>query len=290
MSEIGFVGLGKMGLPILKRISSSYKVKLAYNRNREKAAGLDGIKIANEPFQVASGCEIIFVMLSDDSACEEVIFGDNGLSRTLKPQSLIVNLSTVSLDFSISASRRLSGNMCRYLDAPVLGSTGLAEAGKLTSLVSGAEQSYNAVSKIIESYSGKVFYLGNQGNAVKMKLVSNMVLAVNMAAIGEALLLSEKSGINKETALDIMENSGAESRVLKLKKDTILSETFDPAFLLKDMVKDLRYVSELSNSLSSPAVLGRSAEQFYLAAQSIGLGNLDFSAVVRTFRFLVGRS
>lgn len=290
MSDVGFVGLGKMGLPILKRISSKFNVKLAYNRNSQKAAGLQGIKIASEPFQVASGCEIIFVMLSDDSACESVFYGENGLHRALKPQSIIVNLSTVSADFTSTASRKFSETMCKYIDAPVLGSTDLAEAGKLTSLVSGPEQAFKAVSNIIESYSEKIFFLGNQGNATKMKLISNMVLAVNMAAVGEALLLSDKSGIEKKTALEILENSGAESRVLKLKRDTILSETFEPRFALKDMVKDLNYVSELSGNLSSPVLLGRSAEQFYLAAQSIGLGNLDFSAVIRTYRFLVGRS
>lgn len=290
MSDIGFVGLGRMGLPILKRISSRFKVRMAYNRTRDKAEGLEGIRVANEPFQVGSSCDIVFLMLSDDKACESVIFGDNGLKRAMKPQSILVNLSTVSHSFSLSASRRLAENMCRYIDAPVLGSTDLAEAGELTSLVSGPEKSYKAISEILESYSKKVFYLGSQGNAVKMKLVSNMVLAVNMAAVGEALLLSEKSGVDKETALNILENSGGESRVLKMKKETMVSETFEPVFSLKDMVKDLRYASELTSTLSSPAVLGKSAEQFYLAADSIGLGNLDFSAVIRTFRFLIGRS
>ncbi len=290
MSEIGFVGLGRMGLPILKRIGSRFRVKMAYNRTKGKAAGLEGIRIADEPFQVGSACEIVFVMLSDDSACESVIFGNNGLARALKPQSLIVNLSTVSLGFSASASRRLAENMCNYIDAPVLGSTDMAEEGKLTSLASGPRKSFDAVSNILDSYSGKVFYLGSQGNAVKMKLVSNMLLAVNMAAVGEALLLSEKSGVDKETALDILENSGGQSRVLKMKKETIKTETFEPVFTLKDMVKDLKYASEMASSLSSPAVLGKSAEQFYLAASSIGLGNLDFSAVIRTFRFLIGRS
>lgn len=291
MSEIGFVGLGRMGLPILKQISSKFKVKMAYNRTREKASGLEGIRMANEPFQVASSCDIVFVMLSDDTACEEVIFGEsNGLMRAMKPQSILVNLSTVSMRFSNSATRRLAQNMCKYVDAPVLGSTDLAESGELTSLVSGPQKSFDAISKILDAYSKKVFYLGSQGNAVKMKLVSNMLLAVNMAAVGEALLLSEKSGVDKETALEILENSGGESRVLKMKKDTIVSETFEPVFTLKDMVKDLNYASELTTSLSSPAVLGKSAEQFYLAASSIGLGNLDFSAVIRTFRFLIGRS
>ena len=290
MSEIGFVGLGRMGLPILKRITSSYKVKVAYNRNRGKAAGLEGIRVAEEPFKVGSACEIIFVMLSDDKACESVIFGENGLIRTINPQSILVNLSTVSHEFSISASRRLSQNMCTYLDATVLGSVDLAAKGTLTSLVSGPEKAFKTVSPIIGTYSGNIFFLGSQGNAVKMKLISNMVMAVNMAAVGEALVMAEKSGITRENALEIMEKGERQPGVIASKKETILSEAYEPSFALKDMVKDLGYASDLSRDLASPANLGISAMQFYLAAMSIGLGNLDFSSVVRVFRFMIGRA
>lgn len=290
MSDIGFVGLGKMGLPILKRISSGFKVKMVYNRNKSKASGLQGVRVAEEPFLVGTGCDIVFVMLSDDAACETVIFGENGLHRTLKPQSILVNLSTVSHDFTLSAHRRLAGNMCRYIDAPVLGSIGSAEAGTLTCLASGDEKAYNTVSEIIKTFSEKTFYLGATGNAIRMKLISNMVMAVNMAAIGEALVMSEKSGIQKETAIDIINSSGGESRVLSLKKETLLSETYEPNFTLKDMSKDLGYASDLAQKLMSPSVMASAAGQFYLAALSIGIGNLDFSSVARVFRFMIGRS
>lgn len=290
MSEIGFVGLGKMGFPIMKRINSSYKVKMVYNRNRTKTSGLQGIKVADEPFYVGTACDIIFVMVSDDAACESVIFGDNGIHRTMRPQSILVNLSTVSLKFSQSASTRLGKNMCRYIDAPVLGSIDSAEGGKLSSLVSGDEAAYKIVSKILETYSDNVFYLGASGNAIKMKLISNMVMAVNMAAIGEALLMSDKSGIPREKAIDIISSSGGQSRILSTKKDTLLSEAYEPFFTLKDMAKDLGYAADLSDSLSSPAVMAAAARQFYLAAMSIGIGNLDFSSVARVFRFMIGRS
>ena len=290
MSEIGFVGLGKMGQPILNRIRLRFKVKIVFNRNRGKAVGLEGVKLADEPFHVGAGCDIIFVMLSDDNACESVIFGEQGIVRTIRPQSILVNLSTVSHEFSLSAARRLQESMCSYLDAPVLGSVKLAEEGKLATLVSGPEKAYETVSKLIDSYSSNVFYLGTQGNAIKMKLISNAVMAVNLAAIGEALVMAEKSGIAKEKALDIINSSGGESRVSSLKKETILSETFDPSFTLKDMVKDLGYAEKLSQNLSSPLTLGTTALQFYLAAMSIGFGNLDFSSVVRAFRFMIGRS
>ncbi len=290
MSELGFIGLGKMGLPVLRAIMEKFEVRAVYNRTKSKASGLQGVKIVDEPFSLGSSCNIIFAILSDDIVCESVFFGEKGLSRTIQPQSLVVNLSTVSPDFSQYASRKFQELHCAYLEAPVLGNTGLAGAKKLVSLVSGPENAYKTVSSVIDTYSSKVFYMPQPGSAIKMKLISNMVMAVNLAAAGEAILLAEKSGIKKDIALDILGNSGAESRIVTLKSDTIKAGTYEPEFLLKDMVKDLSYASGLSKSLSTPIPMGSGAMQYYIAAMSIGLGNLDFSSVVRSFRFLVGSS
>lgn len=290
MSDIGFIGLGRMGLPILKAIMGKYEVRAVYNRTRSKAEGLQGVKVADEPFSVATGCNIIFVDLSDDNSCESILFGERGIGRTVRPQSLVVNLSTVSQEFSLSASRRFQELHCTYLEAPVLGSTELAESKKLVSLVSGPEEAYKTVSGVIDAYSSKVFYLPQAGSAIRMKLITNMVMAVNLAAAGEALVMAEKSGIKKDLALDIIGNSGAESRIVSMKAETIKAGTYEPEFLLKDMVKDLTYATNLSRNLSTPMPMGANALQYYISAMSIGLGNLDFSSVVRSFRFLIGSS
>lgn len=290
MSELGFIGLGKIGLPILQGIMEKFEVKAVYNRTKARAEGLNGVKVMNDPFSVASSCNIIFVALSDDAACQEVFFGEKGIGKTIRPQSLVVNLSTVSPEFSQYAWAKFQELRCTYLEAPVLGSTALAREKKLVSLVSGPENAYKTVSGVIDSYSSKVYYMPQQGNATKMKLIANLAMAVNLAAAGEALLMAEKAGIGKETALDILDNSGAESRVLTLKTKTIKEGTYEPEFMLRDMVKDLTYAAGLSRSLASPMPMGANALQYYIAAMSIGLGNLDFSSVVRSFRFLVGSS
>ncbi len=290
MSDVGFIGLGKMGLPILKAIMEKFEVKAVYNRTKYKAEGLKGVKIADDPFSVASSCNIIFTIVSDDRACDNVFFGDKGIERTIRPQSLVVNMSTVSPEFSLYAARKFQDLHCTYLEAPVLGSTELAGQKKLVSLVSGPENAYRTVEKVIDTYSEKVFYMPTPGNAIKMKLIANLVMAVNLAAAGEGLLMAEKAGIGKELALDIIGNSGAESRIVTFKSETIKAGTYEPEFLLKDMVKDLSYASDLSRSISSPIPIGANAIQYYIAAMSIGLGNLDFASVVRSFRFLIGSS
>lgn len=290
MSDIGFVGLGKMGLPIVRRIRSNYQVKMVYDRNASRAETLEGVRIVEEPFHVGSGCNIIFLLLSDDAACESVLFGEKGIMRTARPRSVVVNLSTVSHDFTVSAIRRARESMCAYIEAPVQGDPTMAESGKLMTIASGPEDAFKAISKVIDTYSKRTVYLPSPGAATRMNLIANMLTAVNLAAAGEALLMAEKSGVTREDALQILTQSTSESSVLGKKKDTILSDSFEPEFSLADMVKSLRYSESLSNSLSSPTPLSASASQFYLAAVSIGLGNLDFSSVVRAFRFLVGRS
>ena len=290
MSDLGFIGLGKMGLPILRAIMEKYEVKAVYNRTKSKAAALQGVKVAEEPFSVASSCNIIFAILSDDNACENIFFGEKGIARTIRPQSIVVNLSTVSPEFGLSAERRFLELKCSYIEAPVLGSTALARERKLVSLVSCPEELYKTVSGVIGTYSARVFHLPKAGSAIKMKLITNLIMAVNLAAAGEAILLAEKAGIHKDLALDIIGSSGAESRIVALKSGTIKAGTYEPEFLLKDMVKDLMYASNLSRNLSSPIPMGSNALQYYLAAMSIGLGNLDFSSVVRSFRFLIGSS
>ncbi len=290
MSELGFIGLGKMGLPILRAIKEKYEVRAVYNRTKSKAAEFQGVKAAEEPFSVASACNIIFAILSDDNACENIFFGEKGIARTIRPQSIVVNLSTVSPDFNFSAAKRFQELRCSYLEAPVMGNTALAREKKLVSLVSGPEELYKTVSGVIETYSAKVFYLPQPGSAIKMKLIADLIMAVNLAAAGEAILLAEKAGIQKDLALDIIGSSSAESRIVSLKSETIKAGTFEPEFLLKDLVKDLTYASNLSRNLSSPIPIGASALQYYVAAMSIGLGNLDVSSVVRSFRFLTGSS
>lgn len=290
MSDIGFAGLGRIGLPILNRIRSKFAVKAVYNRNRSKAEGLEGIRVVEEPFHLGTNCNIIFLALSDDAACESVIFGQNGIARTLRPRSLVVNLSTVSHQFAVSAIRRLQENMCSYLEAPVQGGTTMAAEGELTSFVSGPEEAYKTVSAVIDTYSSRVIQFKQPGTATKMNLISNMVAAVNLAAVGEAMVMAGKAGITPESAIEALENSSSASQVLSAKKETILSDAYETEFSLNDMAKSLGYSDELSRALNSPITMSSAASQFYTAAMSIGLGNLDFSSVMRAFRFMIGRS
>ena len=290
MGELGFIGLGKLGTPLLKKMKEKYRIKGVCSRNSGKASLHPDIKFYEEPFQIASNCDIIFIMVSDDSACESVIFGEKGLIRTIRPKSIVINLSTVSHKFTMSAEKRLQESMCSYLDTPVFGSIRAAEEGRLIVLASGNEEAFHTVEAVLNSFSIRVVYMGKSGNATKMKLISNMAMASNLAIASEALFSAENAGIPRELAMDILLSGGSQSRILEMKKDAILKEDFIPDFTLKDMIKDLDYAMDLSMSLKNPVPLGASAMQFYIAASSIGFGNLDYSSVSRVYKFLAGRS
>ena len=290
MAAIGFIGLGKMGMPILSRMQSKYEISGIYNRTRSKTTIFKTLRSFDEPFQMGSTCDIIFMSLTGDEACEQVMFGQTGLTKTLTAGKIIVNLSTVSYQFALSTARRLQAQAVVYLDAPVLGSTDAALSGTLVSLVSGEAKASESIREILGTYSKETIYLGVNGNAIKMKLISNMAMAANLAVAAEAIVASENLGITKEKAISVLLSGGASSRILELKKNSILEEEFVPGFALQDMLKDLGYGTTLSSGASVALPLEALAMQYYVAAASIGLGKLDYSSVIRAFRFLSGKS
>lgn len=290
MSKIGFVGLGRMGMPVLSRLKSSFQITGIYNRNRAKTTLFKPIRSYDEPFQLAVACDIILVMVSGDEACEEVMFGKNGIEKTLVPGSTVINLSSVSLDFSLSAHRRISDRGSRYLDAPVIGSVDLALEGKLVTLVSGDSEAFRSVENILQAFSSDIIYLGVAGNAVKMNLISHMAMAANLAIASEAIISAEHAGIQKERAMEVLLKGNASSRILEIKRNIMMDEQFVPGFPLEDMIRNLAYGITMSGKISSPVPMESAAMQFYVAASSIGLGKLDYSSVLRAFRFLSGKS
>ncbi len=290
MPRIGFIGLGRMGIPILSRVHSSSGVFGIYNRTRAKASLFPSIRSYDEPFQMGSACDVILLSLGGDDACESVMFGGKGLDKTLVPGTVVVNLGTVSLGFAQSASRRIAQRGGIYLDAPVIGSVDLALEGKLITLVSGDRESFSRVEPVLKSFSSDVIYLGVTGNAVKMVLINNLVSATNLAVASEAIVAAENAGISKETAMKVMLLGNAHSRVLEMKRKSLSDEQFIPGIELASMMRNLHYGMDMAEKTGTPMPLESAAFQYYLAALSIGLGRLDYSSVLRSFRFLSGKS
>lgn len=291
MDGIGFIGLGKMGVPILKNVMKKHSVVGVYNRTASKAhpyAALE-LKIFEDPWEVAMKCDIILMMLSDSAAVNDVMLGKKGLLENLGKGKIVLDLSTIRPEDSLTIAEKVRSRGAEYLDVPVIGSVPVAETGSLVTLVGGDEESFAKVKPVIDSFSSKVFYLGQNGLGLRAKLANNLLMGANLAVLCESLLFAEKLGIQRETMIEILTSGAASSRILELKKESLVDEDFVPQFLLSHEFKDLNYALEMAKDAKEPLPLSAAASQFYSAAMTIGLGNLDFSAVMRAFKTLRGK-
>ena len=290
MSDIGFIGLGKMGRSILYNILKKYKVSGIYNRTGQKADEFAaiGLKVFQYPFQVSSNCNIIFVIVTDSQASQEIISGKNGLLSHIIPGTIIVDMSTISLKASNENRAKIMEKSCTYVDCPVIGSVPFAQKGELTALFGGEKKAFDTVKPFLETFSKNIFYMGEGGNGLKMKLIHNLLLGENLAALSEALVFGDRLGMNREQVMDILSVSSAGSTVLGIKREPLLKEDFIPTFLLNHEIKDISYALDLARDSRISLPMGGLTSQMYASASSIGYGNLDMSAVIKAFRRING--
>ena len=289
---MGFIGLGKMGAPILRNILNRYEVKGVYNRTREKAEPFRamGLRVYDSPGLLAANCNILFMMLTDSEAVENVIFGPDGISGYINSGSLVVDLSTIHPEKSREIAGRLGQKGVFYIDAPVIGSVHSAEKGELTVVAGGPRDAFEKMKGVLETFGKSIFYMGENGSGLRVKLVNNLVMGANLAVLSEAIVFGQAMGIEPENLMDVLSSGAASSRILEIKKDSLIDGDFIPQFLLAHEYKDLNYALDLARKQKVPLAMGSLATQFYTAAMSIGLGNLDFSSVLRSFRTLNGKA
>lgn len=292
MEGIGFIGLGRMGVPILKHIMKKHGVTGIYNRTASRThpyTVLDNIRIFQHPWEVAQRCDVIFLMLSDSEAVSSVVLGKHGLAENLGTGKIVVDLSTIHPDDSIKVAYEVRQKGAMYIDAPVIGSVPVAEKGELITVAGGEKDAFDAVLPVLQSFSSSVHHMGMNGSGLKMKLVNNLLMAGNLAILSECLLLGEKLGIERGKLLEILSGGAASSSILEIKRESLINEDFIPQFLLSHANKDIGYALDMAGKVRDPVPLSGQIAQFYSAAMSIGLGNLDFSAVLRAFKALRGR-
>ena len=280
---IGFIGLGTLGRTIAERLISKGEDLIVWNRTPEKAKGLKA-KVAQNPKDLAEKVDIIFVIVFDSQASEEVIFGKDGISTTDIKGKIIVDMTTNHPAYSVLAYEELMKAGAYYIDAPVLGSVMPAKEGKLTMLASGNEKAFNDIKPLAEKFCSNIFFLGKAGNASKMKLINNMVLGGFMEVIAEAVAIGEHLGFEKEKVIEIISKGAGKSAILDAKKEKLLREDFSTHFSVDLIYKDLHYAQDMlkENKLFS-FTLSVIKESFGVARNK-GLGDLDFSSVYKVFK------
>ena len=281
MAELGFVGLGVMGSRVVKRLLDAGLAVTGWNRTREKAQWLldAGMHWADSPRAVAEQSEIVFTMVTNTKAVQAVTHGPDGILAGLQPGAVYVDMSTTSPANTRALAERVAELGAHMLDAPVSGSVITLEQGKLSVMVGGDAEVFARVKPILEAIGPKVFHVGPNGAAVTMKIATNLSLAVQMLAFSEGVLLAEKSGIPRETAVEVMLASVIASPMVVYRGPFVLEQPEEAWFDVNMMQKDMTLALELGRELDVPLPTTAITNEFLTAARGMGLEEQDFAVV-----------
>ncbi len=290
MADLGFVGLGTMGGGVAKRLLDAGHVVHGWNRTREKAQWLidAGLQWAGSPREVAERSEIVFTMVTNTAAVQAVTEGPDGILAGLAPGKVYVDMSTQSPSGSRALAERVAELGAAMLDAPVSGSLITLEEGKLSIMVGGDADVYERVRPVLLAIGPKVFHLGPNGSAVTMKIAVNLQLHVQMVAFSEGVLLAEKSGISRETAVEVMLASVIASPMVAYRGPFVLEQPEEAWFDVNMMQKDMNLALELGRELDVPLPTTAITNELLTAARGMGLDEKDFAVVFDVLARMAG--
>jgi len=288
--SIGWIGLGKMGIPMSQNLVKAGYSLTVYNRSTEKTKELAdaGAKVAEYPKGVAAASDVIISMISDDSVLEAVSTGPGGAFEGAKEGSIYIDMSTVSPQASARVAAAADEKGIKYLRAPVSGSTVLATAGTLTIFASGPGDAYEQCVEIFECMGQKSFHVGTDEEARYLKLVLNMMVGLTSAMTAEALVFGEKGGMDWEKMIDIVNASVVASPLVGYKAQMLKDRNYTAAFTANQMAKDFDIALDTGKAMDLPMPLTSIVRQFFGTMKATGKGELDFFAFVKMLEELGG--
>lgn len=289
MARLGFVGLGAMGSRMVKRLLDAGHTVTGYNRTKSRAQWLleHGMRWGETPRAVAQAADIVFTMVADTSALRQVVESQDGILSGLSQDKIYIDMSTVSPAVSKEFAARVAEKGAHMLDCPVSGSVFTLEQGDLSLMVGGDEAIFERVKPVLLDIGPKINHVGANGQGVLMKIAINLNLQVQMMAFCEGLLLAEKGGIPRETALETMLNSAIASPSLKYRTPFILQAPDEAWFNVNMMQKDMLLALEMGRELDVPLPTVAVSNEYLTAARALGLSQQDF---VATFKVLAKMS
>jgi len=290
MTNLGYIGLGVMGGRMAKRLLDAGHTVTGYNRTKAKAQWLleAGMQWGETPRAVVEASEVIFSMVTNTKAVLAVTGGAEGVIAGLGPGKIYVDMSTVSPATSRELAAQVAAKGAHMLDAPVSGSVETLESGKLSIMVGGDQAVFERVKPILLDIGPKANYVGGNGLAVAMKIATNLSLAVQMLAFSEGVLLAEKSGIKRETAVEVLLNSVIASPMVKYRGPFVLGMPDEAWFNVNMMQKDLNLAQELGQQLDVPLPTTAATNEMLTAARGMGMAEEDFAIIFEVLARMSG--
>lgn len=287
---LGFIGLGIMGKPMVKNLlSAGYSVHV-YNRSKESVHEMEdhGAIAAESPKEVAEHADITFTMVSNTPDVEEVILGENGVIHSLQPGKIVIDMSTISANATRIIAEEIKAAGADMLDAPVSGGEKGAIEGTLSVMVGGEESAFTQCLPVFEVLGSRVVHVGGNSAGQVVKSCNQVLAASTLAAMGEALVLGAKSGVDPEKIVEVLSGGAARCWALEVRAPHVLERDFEPGFKSKLQYKDLGLALELSKAIDSPMPITGIVHELYKGSMAMGNGEEDHSTVVKVIEQLAG--
>ena len=290
IKKICYLGLGTMGSGMASNLLKAGYELTVWNRTAEKCepfAG-KGARVAKMPADAVRDTDLVMYSLSNDDAVEKVVFDNDGILSAITAGQIAVDMSTVLPATSVREQEAYAKRGVDFLDAPVFGSKNESAKAKLWVLAAGKKEAFKKVKPVLEKLGQTVHYLGKNGNATAMKLVGNLIVALELEALAEGLVLARKAGLDLKTVMEVVKVADFRSPLLVGNGENILKRDFSTYFALQLMLKDANLIQRFSESLSSPIPALRVVQENLGDAVALGFGKENASALIKALEKRAG--
>ena len=290
IKTISYLGLGTMGSGMASNLLKAGYQLTVWNRSAEKCEPFvrKGARVAKSPSDAVRDVDLVMYMLSNDNAVDEVVFGANGILSGINEGQIAMDMSTVLPATSLREEEAYAKHGVDFLDAPVFGSKQESADANLWIMAAGNKAIFEKVKPVLEHLGQTVHYFGKNGNATAMKLVGNLIVALEMEALAEGLVLAQKAGLDLKTVMEVVKVADFRSPLLVSNGQNILQRDFSISFALKLMLKDAGLIKKFAESLVSPIPALRVVEKNLESAVALGFGQENASAVIKALEKQAG--
>jgi 2-hydroxy-3-oxopropionate reductase len=286
---VGFIGLGIMGKPMARNLAKAGFNVLVYNRSQDDIDALvsesSQFAAASSPREVAEKTRVIITMLPDSQDVRDVVFG-SGLLEAMTDEHLFIDMSTIAPATSVEVNSALRERGARALDAPVSGGDKGAIAGTLSVMVGGEAADFQRAMPLFEAMGKTIVHVGGAGAGQIVKACNQIVVAINYAAVSEALVLGAKAGVDPDKVVQVLSGGLAASRVMELKGKSMIEHNFAPGFRIDLHRKDLNIAMATARENSVPIPVSAVVSQLFESLAAHGQGDLDHSALLTVYETL----
>jgi len=289
-TKIGFIGLGIMGAPMVRNLLTAGYDVTAFDLapDRVEAVVEDGGKGASSIAEAVRDADVVITMVPASPQVEKVVLHEGGVLENIRAGGLIIDMSSITPQTSVDVAKAAAAKGVEVLDAPVSGGEAGAVEGVLSIMAGGEQETFDAAAPILEALGRTIVLCGPHGSGQTVKAANQLIVAVNIQAVAEAVVFLEKSGVDLEAALDVLNGGLAGSTVLTRKKESILAGDFRPGFKIDLHHKDMGIVTDAARNVGAAVPAGALLAQLVAALRQQGDGGLDHSALVRGVKRLSG--